>query len=147
MSEFVSTAVIFGCSMLALCFHSQWFFTAVVLMIPLLSRERRETDLKTLQQLRDRERELENELETETEDREREVTALTEEKKNNEQRIAEVRNSDNTDCLQTRFSTQKRTFLKSKHCVLTICKFTSNSLFLYVCVCINQKNVFLLNIY
>lgn len=75
-------------------------------MIPLRFRERRETDLKTLQQLRDRERELENELETEREDREREVTALTEEKKNNEQKIAEVRNSDNTDCLQTRDSTQ-----------------------------------------
>lgn len=45
---------------------------------------------KTLQQLRGRERELENKLDTEKEERVREVTALMEEKANNEQRIAEV---------------------------------------------------------
>ncbi len=100
-------------------------------MIPLRSRERRETDLKTLQQLRDRERELE----TEREDGEREGTALTEEKKKNEQRIAEVRNSDDTDCLQT---AHKR-ILRSKHCVLSRSKLTSNSLSLYKYVCVLIK--------
>lgn len=59
-------------------------------MTPLHSRERREMEQKTLQQLRGRERELENKLDTEKEERVREVTALMEEKANNEQRIAEV---------------------------------------------------------
>lgn len=85
-------------------------------MIPLRSRERRETDLNTLQQLRNRERELENELETEREDREREVTAFTEEKRKDEQRIAEVRNSDNTDCLPT--TKQEKYFFEKLNIIL-----------------------------
>lgn len=75
-------------------------------------------DLNTLQQLRNRERELENELETEREDRDREVTAFTEEKRKDEQRIAEVRNSDNTDCLPTRFRKQEKYFFEKQNIIL-----------------------------
>lgn len=72
-------------------------------MIPLRCRQRRESDLKALQQLRERERELENELELEREERQREQTALAEDKSTDEQKIAEVRNLDDAACLPDRF--------------------------------------------
>ncbi len=100
--EFISTAVVFGCSMLARCFTASDSLPQLC-DDPTAFQGTKRDGSENSAAARDRERERESwrmswRLRGRTE---REVTALTEEK-NNEQRIAEVRNTDNTDCLQTR---------------------------------------------